>query len=91
MFIKYIFILFTILQSIYALSYKPRLYSRIPKYYVHDRIYNFLQQNRINNCYEHLEEQTVILLKCYNNNKLVDVEISINLQRQKKNYISIYI
>lgn len=91
MFIKYIFILCTMLQSIYGLSYKPRLYSRIPKYYVHDRIYNFLQQNRINNCYEHLEEQRVLLLKCYNNNKLVDVEISINLQRQKNNYISIYI
>ena len=91
MFIKYIFSLCIILQGIYGLSYKPRLYSRIPKYYVHDRIYNFLQQNRINNCYEHLESSNQLLLKCYSDNKLVDVDISINKQREKKNYISIYI
>ena len=86
-----IFILFITLQSIYGLSYKPRLYTRIQKYFVNDRIQNFLLTNGINNCYEYLEQPNILLLKCYNDNKLVDVEISIQREKRNNNYISIYI
>ena len=84
MFIKYIFF---ILQIVYS---KPRVYNKIPQNQVHDRIYTFLERNGINNCYEHLDEPTLLLLKCYNN-ELVDVEISIQVIKQNNKYISVYI
>ena len=82
--------IFIILQIVNAFN-KPREYNRIPKDQVHDRIYNFLERNGINNCYEHLEDRETILLKCYNNNELVNVEISIQSQNTNNKYISIYI
>ena len=88
---KFLVFLFAIINCVYSLSYKPRLYNRIPKFYVHDRIYNFIERNGINNCYEHLEETNILLLKCYHNNKLMNVEISIERDKQNNNYLSIYI
>ena len=86
MFIIYILLL----QTVYGF-HKPREYNRIPRDRVHDRIYNFLDKNGINNCYEHLEDPQTILLKCYNNNELVNVKISIQAQNTNNKYISIYI
>ena len=91
MFIKYIFIkyIFIILQIICVLS-KPREYTRIPKNLVHDRIYTFLERNGINNCYDHLDDPTLLLLKCFND-ELFDVEISIQVIKPNNKYISVYI
>ena len=86
MIIKYIFI---ILQIVCALS-KPRVYNKIPKNQVHDRIYTFLERNGINNCCEYLDDSTLLLLKCYNN-ELIDIEISIQVIKQNNKYISVYI
>ena len=57
---------------------KPRLYTRIPQYLVDDRVSNFLNQNRITNCFEFRETETNLLLKCWRDNKLTDVSIDIN-------------
>ena len=89
--IQIILLLLLSLNYSYSFTYKPRLYNRIPKFFVHDRIYNFLERNGINNCYEHLEESKILLLKCYHENKLMNVEISIKSDKQKNNYLSIYI
>ena len=67
---------------------KPRLYTRIPQYLVDDRVSNFLNENRITNCFEFRETETNLLLKCWRDNKLTDV--SININPGKRNYRPIY-
>ena len=79
--IQIILLLLLSLNYSYSFTYKPRLYNK----------YNFLERNGINNCYEHLEESKILLLKCYHENKLMNVEISIKSDKQKNNYLSIYI
>ena len=73
---KYLFVLLFLLISV--VNSKPRLYTRIPQYLVDDRVSNFLNQNRITNCFEFLETETNLLLKCWRDNKLTDVSIDIN-------------
>ncbi len=73
---KYLFVLLTLLFCVSA--NKPRLYTRIPKFFVDDRVSNFLNQNRITNCFEFRESETNLLLKCWRDNKLTDVSIDIN-------------
>ena len=67
---------------------KPRLYTRIPQYLVDDRVSNFLNENRITNCFEFRETETNLLLKCWRDNKLTDVSIDIN--PGKREYRPIY-
>ena len=52
-----------------------QLYHRIPKYEVHDIIYEFIYNNHLNNCFQHLQEDNLLYLKCWKNNMLYDVEI----------------
>mgnify|MGYP006170283657 FL=1 len=73
---KYLFVLLFLLISV--VNSKPRLYTRIPQYLVDDRVSNFLNQNRITNCFEFSESETNLLLKCWRDNKLTDVSIDIN-------------
>ena len=73
---KYLFVLLFLLISV--VNSKPRLYTRIPQYLVDDRVSNFLNQNRITNCFEFSESETNLLLKCWRDNKLTDVSININ-------------
>ena len=72
---KYLFVLFLLISVVNS---KPRLYTRIPQYLVDDRVSNFLNQNRITNCFEFSESETNLLLKCWRDNKLTDVSIDIN-------------
>ena len=73
---KYLFVLLTLLFCV--VTAKPRLYTRIPQYLVDDRVSNFLNENRITNCFEFRETETNLLLKCWRDNKLTDVSIDIN-------------
>ena len=83
---KYLFVLLFLLISV--VNSKPRLYTRIPQYLVDDRVSNFLNQNRITNCFEFSESETNLLLKCWRDNKLTDVSIDIN--PGKREYRPIY-
>ena len=83
---KYLFVLLFLLISV--VNSKPRLYTRIPQYLVDDRVSNFLNQNRITNCFEFSESETNLLLKCWRDNKLTDVSIDIN--PGKRRYRPIY-
>ena len=67
-----------------AFSDRARLYRRIPLYFVDDAVYGFIQDNRLNNCFEFLENDNQLLLKCWRDNKLVDAEINI-IDRNRKN------
>ena len=73
-----------------------RVWTRIPPYLVDRRVIDFIKENRINNCYDHEETPSLLLLKCWRDNKLVDVEISINPTQQEqyvpiKTSVSVYI
>ena len=84
---NYLFVLLTLLFCIVNAN-KPRLYTRIPQYFVDDRVSNFLNENRITNCFEFRETETNLLLKCWRDNKLTDVSIDIN--PGKREYRPIY-
>jgi len=73
---NYLFVLLTLFFCV--INAKPRLYTRIPKFFVDDRVSNFLNENRITNCFEFRESETNLLLKCWRDNKLTDVSIDIN-------------
>ena len=79
---KYLFVLLTLLFCVVTAN-KPRVYTRIPKFFVDDRVSNFLNENRITNCFEFRETETNLLLKCWRDNKLTDVSIDINPGKRK--------
>ena len=62
------------------------IWYRIPQFYVADSVNNFLNNRQINNCYYKFEDEDTFLLKCWKNNKLVDVKISIQ-NNKKRRYI----
>ncbi len=67
-----------------AFSNRTRLYRRNPQYFVADAVYGFIQDNRLSNCFEYLENDNQLLLKCWRDNKLVDAEINIIDRNEKK-------
>ena len=70
---------------------RPRVFTRIPQYYVYDKVEFFLKQNGINNCFEYRESETQLLLKCLKNNRLVDVNIELLNNKEQKNFFSLAI
>lgn len=70
---------------------KPRLWTRIPQFYVDDRVQQFINQNRITNCFEYQETETNLLLKCWKDNKLTDVSIEINPGKRNKRFFGLSI
>ena len=70
-------------------SHTVKIWSRIPKYFVHERVYNFLGDNGISDCYEFLETPQTLLLKCWRDNSLTDVTINIESKVNRKYYTSI--
>ena len=52
------------------------IYYRIPKYAVGDIVSDFFNRNEIVNCVKY-EELNKMFLKCWRNNRLVDVHIEI--------------
>ena len=74
-----------VLNFVMILGNRARLYRRIPQYFVADAVYGFIQDNKLNNCFEFLEDDNQLLLKCWKDNKLTDVEINI-INREDKIY-----
>tara|TARA_B100000963_G_scaffold269116_1_gene237250 strand:+ start:16396 stop:16662 length:267 start_codon:yes stop_codon:yes gene_type:complete len=70
---------------------KPRLWTRIPQFYVDNRVQQFINQNRITNCFEYQETETNLLLKCWRDNKLTDVSIEINPGKRNKKFFGVTI
>ena len=83
--IKIIIICYCLLSLFYnVVSYKPRLYTRIPTFFVYDRVKVFLNKNQINNCFEYRESPTNLLLKCWRDNQLVNVDINIDKEYHQR-------
>ena len=76
------FVLTIVTFFVYVCGQNNLIWARIPKFYVDNYVINFINNNRINNCFYKLENDDHLLLKCWRNNKLIDVEISI---KEKKN------
>tara|TARA_A100001015_G_C14970267_1_gene704798 strand:- start:29 stop:307 length:279 start_codon:yes stop_codon:yes gene_type:complete len=85
---KYLFVLLYFLYIFCINAQKPRVWLKVPRYYVAERVNFFLNENMITNCYEFRETQTNLLLKCWRENKLVDVSIDINDQQRQKIFFS---
>jgi hypothetical protein len=75
-----------LLCLIFQCACQPRMWTRIPKFLVDDRVQNFLNQHRINNCYEFQESDTNLLLKCWKDEQLTDVSIQIKPGKRKRYY-----
>ena len=52
--------------------------------FVSNRVVGFLNENRITNCFEYVETETNLLLKCWRDNKLTDVSIEINPSKKEQ-------
>jgi hypothetical protein len=70
---------------------RVRVWQRIPKFFVDDKVINFINQHRVNNCYEFQETPTNLLLKCWRDNKLTDVSIKIGDSPSKMRYTGVTI
>ena len=84
-YMKFIILLLSILCIVSGYSTnKPRVWERIPQYFVSNRVVGFLNENRITNCFEYVETETNLLLKCWRDNKLTDVSIEINPSKKEQ-------
>lgn len=83
-----IFIFIMIFFNINTYADRPRIWSRIPKFFVYDKLKTFLDEHQINNCFEFRENSDYLKLKCWKDNKLTDVDITINPGKRKKHFIS---
>ena len=79
--ILYIIYLFLI---IIVKADRVRVYQRIPQNFVATSVYNFLKENDINNCFAFKESDSQLLLKCWRDNELTNVEINIYIKPPKK-------
>ena len=75
-----------ITMFLFANADKPRLWTRIPKHYVNDRVIYFLNKNRITDCFSFQETSTNLLLKCKIDEQLTDVSIQINPHKRRRRY-----
>ena len=81
----FVTILFVLLSFACATD-RPRVWDRIPQFYVDQRVQNFINQNRLTNCFEFVENEQYLKLKCWRDNKLTDIDIMINPGKPKKKH-----
>ena len=70
----------------YGNDNKVRVWEPVMSNNILDRLYNFLNNNNITNCYEFEEEQHHLLLKCWSNEYVVDVSV---MARNKFRFLQI--
>lgn len=83
---KYLYLILIFLLCIFNFFYvsNTQLYTRIPKHEVKYVVWDFLSDNQINNCFQYELHDTVLLLKCWIEDRLKTVEI-----RVQNEYLSI--
>ena len=64
-------------------SNRVRIWTRIPKFYVYERVKYFLDTHKLNNCFYFKETEYNLLLKCKRENEIVDINIDINRFKKK--------
>ena len=86
---KFIIIIYYLL-FVMCNANKPRLWTRVDEGMVGYKILDFININRINNCFEYVETSTYLKLKCWRENKLTNVEIQI-LDNKRSGKMNFYI
>lgn len=74
---KYIIILLFLLLNVINCN-KVRVYERVERNYVAEKVFDFLYENEINDCFSFREDYDHLLLKCLRDYEVFDVEITIN-------------
>jgi len=90
----YIFFYLLYLPIIVANNYKlpiyndppSRVWDRIPIHRAKERVYAFMIDKHLENCFEFYENPSLLRLKCWADNQLVDITITIHSEKK-----SIYI
>jgi hypothetical protein len=85
---KILFIVSYVLYN-FVWAQRARLWMRIPKFYVDNRVNRFLNEHRLNNCYEFQETPNMLLLKCWQDNRLTNARIIIDEETKKQRYFDI--
>ena len=70
---------------------RPRLWTRVDEGLVGYKIIDFINTNRINNCFEYVETSTHLKLKCWRDNRLTNVELKILDSKKESEKIHFYI
>ena len=58
---------------------RVRVYERIERNYVAEKVFNFLNENEINDCFSFREDYDHLLLKCLRDDEVFDVDITIKM------------
>lgn len=66
-----------ILNYVYSTD-RVRIWNSVPKNYVGDHVKNFINDKNITNCFEFVENDDYLKLKCWRYNKIINVNIIIN-------------
>jgi len=62
--------------------HKGILWNRIPKNRTKERIYEFIMDRQLDDCFEFYENSSLLRLKCWVRNHLEDVTITIDTKKQ---------
>jgi hypothetical protein len=73
--LKWLFLLFNLTTSV-AYHGTPVVWNKIIQFPVNIRVSQFLNKQGVNNCYEYEEDPNNLHLKCWIDNELVNVDIS---------------
>jgi len=73
--IKYIISsIFIILLSVYAYEEQSRVWNKVEGNGINHKLYQFLNDHDITNCYEYREHEYLLRLRCYSVDELFDVD-----------------
>lgn len=86
LFFIFFFNTFFLNQSYFFSLQNPRIWNRLPKFFVKERVYQFMNENRLTNCYEYRETPSMLLLKCWTDERLKNVKIEIEDNKKRQQY-----
>ena len=88
---KKLFILLTVIAPVLCSSYeyKPRVWQRIPQGVdkVETAILEFLIRENITNCYQFMERDNLMRLRCLKNGNLTDVRLEVDEEEEDYDWI----
>ena len=76
------FLLILFLPYVFCLP--AMLWNRVPKYASNRHITEFVYDQGIHDCFEHVDDENTLRLKCWRDNKLVNVKITIESEVKPK-------
>ena len=89
-YLSYIFFYLLYLPTLVANHYdlptyntqSGRVWDRIPIHRTKERVYGFMIDKHLENCFEFYESPSLLRLKCWADNQLVDITITIHSEKK---------